>query len=387
MNHSSSPEGGTAGIDCSVLMPVLNEDQHIETSVAAMCAQEFDGELEFLIVDGGSTDRTLGLVQEMARRDPRIRVLANRRGSTPSGLNVGLGHARGRWVARMDAHTQYPPGYLKLGVQRLKQGGTRWVSGLALAEGSGPVSRAVGLALRGPLGRGGSRKWIAHHGPDEEFELDSGVFAGVWERETLLDVGGWDEHWPRNQDAEMAGRFLGAGEKLILVPAMGAAYAPRNTLLGLARQYHGYGRYRVMTAARHPHTMRRSQLLSPAVVTALVATALSPRPVRILARAGIGVYVGAVLVAGVQALGEAEQVTDAALVPGALVAMHLGYGTGALRQAARSGPPLAALAGVLGAKHLARRLAPGPQPVYAPSLQEALAASASESEQVTASPL
>jgi len=101
--HAPS-EGGD--IECSVLMPVLNEEHHIETSVAAMRRQRFDGELEFLIVDGGSTDRTMEIVADLARRDPRIRVLANPRRITASGLNVALGHARGRWVARMDAHTE-----------------------------------------------------------------------------------------------------------------------------------------------------------------------------------------------------------------------------------------------------------------------------------------
>ena len=50
-----------------------------------------------------------------------------------------------------------------------------------------------------------------------------GVFAGVWERETLLEYGGWDEGWARNQDSEMAGRFLARGERLICLPQMAAA--------------------------------------------------------------------------------------------------------------------------------------------------------------------
>lgn len=363
----------SGAIACSVLMPVLNEEGHIRTSVAAMQSQRLPGELEFLIVDGGSTDRTAQILAELSARDPRIRVLANPRRGTPSGLNVALGHARGRWVARMDAHTEYPADYVALGIQRLQPGDTRWVSGLAVARGTGPVSRAVGLALQGPLGRGGSRKWVAQRGPDQEYELDSGVFAGVWERQTLLDYGGWDERWLRNQDSEMAGRFLGRGEKLVLLPAMAAEYAPRNSLVGLARQYAGYGRYRVNTAARHPHTMRRSHFLSPGITVAVASALVAPRPIRRLARAGVGVYASSLLVAGVQAVRDAERLVDAALVPAALAAMHLGYGTGALMEAARSGPPLAAIAGALGFGRLAERLAPAPSPVYAPSLDEALA--------------
>ncbi len=158
-----------------------------------MQAQRFPGRPEFLLADGGSTDRTRELQTEIARDDPRIRILENPQVGTPSGLNVGLAHARGRWVARMDAHTEYSDDYLAQGVNRLLRGDTRWVSGPPVATGNGPVSRAVSLALRTPLERGASRKWATERdGDGSEYELDSGVFAGVRERETLLQYGGWD---------------------------------------------------------------------------------------------------------------------------------------------------------------------------------------------------
>jgi succinoglycan biosynthesis protein ExoA len=169
-------------IDCSVLMPVLNEERYIVRAVAAMRKQRFTGELEFLVVDGGSSDRTRTILAALAREDPRIRVLHNPRRTTPSGLNVGLAHARGRWVARMDAHTEYPEDYLEHGVLRLIRGGTRWVSGPPIAKGDGRVSRAVSAALRTRLGRGGSRKWASERSLEAlEYDLDAGVFGGVWE--------------------------------------------------------------------------------------------------------------------------------------------------------------------------------------------------------------
>ncbi len=148
---------------------------------------------------------------------------------------------------------------------------------------------------------------------------------------------------------------------------MAAEYAPRNSLVGLARQYAGYGKYRVNTAARHPHTMRRSHFLSPGI-TAAVASAVAWR------HAPSGVWRGpesasmpsSLLVAGVQAVRDAEQLVDAALVPAALAAMHLGYGTGAWMEAARSGPPLAAIAGALGFGRLARAAGSGAEPRLRP---------------------
>lgn len=371
-------------IDCSVLVPVLNEERYIRASVSAMLEQRFSGRLEFVLVDGGSTDRTRSILEELARQDPRVRVFENPRGDTPSGLNVALRHARGRWVARMDAHTAYPPDYVALGIERLQQGGTTWVSGPQVPRGEGPVSRAVELALRTPLGRGGSKKWgpptpgpptpAANTHTSGEYELDSGVFAGVWERATVLRHGGWDEGWLRNQDSEMAGRFLGAGERLVCLPQMAAQYTPRDSISSLWRQYWQYGDYREKTALRHPHTMRRSHLMPPALVATVLAAVAAPRPARRVARLAVGAYALALTAAGVRAAGQAETPADALRVPVVLAVMHLAHGAGSLKGAIRRGPPLAAIALALGREDLAARLRQPVERVYAPSLDGSVGA-------------
>jgi succinoglycan biosynthesis protein ExoA len=356
-------------VDGSVLVPVFNEERYIERSVAAMRRQRFSGQLEFLFADGGSTDRTREILDALAQKDPRIRVFENPNRSVSSGLNVALRHARGRWIIRMDAHTEYPDDYVALGVRRLEQGGTRWVSGPQVPTGTGSVSRAVALALASRLGRGGSRKWGDQRvGGDDEWELDAGVFDGVWERTTLLEYGGWDERWPRNSDSEMAGRFFERGERLVCLSAMAAEYVPRDSLAGLWRQYLAYGEYRTKTAARHPRTMRASHLLAPAIVLDAGLAIGGPRFIRRAAWAGIGIYVGAVSCAGIWSIPRAEPTSDARLVPEVLIIMHFGHGLGMLVGAVRHAPPLAALASVAGLDRLAESIAPKPEPVFAPSL-------------------
>jgi GT2 family glycosyltransferase len=356
-------------VDCSILVPVYNEERYIERSWAAMRRQRFTGRLEFLFVDGPSSDRTREILERLAGEDDRIRVLDTHQRAVSSGLNVALANARGTWVARMDAHTAYPDDYISLGVARLGRGGTRWVSGPQLPQGHGPVSRAVALALASPIGRGGSRKWGVRGERDEpEFELDSGVFCGVWERATLLEYGGWDERWPRNEDSELAARFLERGERLICVPAMAAEYVPRDSLTGLWRQYRSYGQYRARTSRQHPDAMRPSHLLAPAIVVTAAATIAAPSPWRQLARLGFGAYAGALAVAGARSLPRAASAGDAALVPAVLATMHFAHGVGTIDGGRMYGAPLAALARMAGQGHLAARLAPSPEPVYAPSL-------------------
>jgi len=363
-----APQGRGDRVDISVLVPVFNEERHIRETVAAMQAQRFDGTIELLYADGRSEDRTREILLELAERDPRIRVLDNPRRGTASALNVCLREARGEFVARMDAHTYYGDRYLAAGVQRLGRGDTDWVSGPAVPKPTGLVSRAVALALASWLGRGGSRKWDEDAESAGERELDTGVFGGVWRRSTVIDIGGWDERWPINQDSEMASRFLARDARLVCLPDMVGHYVPRNSLRKLARQYFRYGFYRARTFRRHPQSMRRSHLIAPALAASSVGAVAGPRSIRLATRACIGAYLLAVLATGVSTATRARQPAEGAMLVAVLPTMHLGWGFGTLVGMARFGLPVAALANALGLAG-AGEPSRAAEPVYAPSLQ------------------
>ena len=72
--------------DCAILVPVLNEERSIEQVVSAMQRQRFDGQLEFIFADGGSTDRTREILEALARSEHGLGVneLARQIGVNPS---------------------------------------------------------------------------------------------------------------------------------------------------------------------------------------------------------------------------------------------------------------------------------------------------------------
>jgi glycosyltransferase involved in cell wall biosynthesis len=321
-----------------VLVPVLDEAAMIRDTVEAMQAQTFDGPLEFIFLDGGSRDATRAILEELAAADPRIRVLDNPARRVPQALNVGLRAATGEYIARMDAHTSYPPNYIAAGMRRLQGGDVVWVSGPQLAVGSGRWSRRVAMALQSRLGVGGASFRLT---TDREIEVDTG-FTGIWRRDTLEAQGGWDEGWPVNQDAELAARIRAAGGRIVCLPEMAASYVPREDLGALARQYWSYGMYRAKTSRHHPESMRRSQVLPPALVVALAGAVLGPRRLAPALRVLAGCYVLAV---GVESARQAKpgRRVDAALLPAVFATMHLAWGAGFIEGSRRFGPPLAAL--------------------------------------------
>jgi succinoglycan biosynthesis protein ExoA len=340
----------TPAVDVSVIVAVRNEEAFIRETVSAIRDQDFAGELEFLFVDGRSDDATRPILEELAADDPRIRILDNPARQLASALNIGLRNARGEFVAQMDAHTYYPRNYVADGVKRLERGDVDWVTGPPIPHGVGPWSRRVALALDSWLGTGASNKWASRleaTGPDSngggEIELDTSVFAGVWRRDKLEALDGWDEGWPVNHDSELAARLLSRGGRIVCLPALGARYIPRNSLKGLAVQYGRYGFYRAKTSRRHPRSLRRSHLLAPAVVLTAAAALLAPQPLRSIARAGIAAYGFAVLSASAQ-VAPRGSAGDAVGLPLVFATMHLAWGVGFLAGCVRNGPPLRAIA-------------------------------------------
>jgi len=88
----------------SVLIPAFNEEGVIVDTVRSALASDYP-ELEVIVVDDGSIDRTAELVRENFGRDPRVRLVLQSNHGKPSALNNGLGEATGEIVVSIDADT------------------------------------------------------------------------------------------------------------------------------------------------------------------------------------------------------------------------------------------------------------------------------------------
>jgi len=74
----------------------------LSRAIHSVIEQTFPG-WELIIIDDGSTDRSLNILREYAGIDPRIRIVVQPNQGVPAALNAGLAIAQGRYVARMDA--------------------------------------------------------------------------------------------------------------------------------------------------------------------------------------------------------------------------------------------------------------------------------------------
>jgi len=86
----------------SVLMPVYNADRYLVQAVESILTQTFT-DFEFIILDDGSTDTSLKILQTYAAKDDRIRLISRENRGLVASLNEMIDLAKGKYLARMDA--------------------------------------------------------------------------------------------------------------------------------------------------------------------------------------------------------------------------------------------------------------------------------------------
>jgi glycosyltransferase involved in cell wall biosynthesis len=101
-------------------MSCYNACNWLEESIDSVLQQTFC-DFEFVIVDDGSTDDSLAILQRYAERDKRIVILRKKNTGLADSLNVGLRGARGEWVARMDADDVCEPHRLELQLAHVRE--------------------------------------------------------------------------------------------------------------------------------------------------------------------------------------------------------------------------------------------------------------------------
>lgn len=251
----------------SVILPILNEELYLRDAVLSILSQDYRGDFEVVLAVGPSKDRTQEIADQLHSEDKRVIVVANPSGRTAAGLNAALNASLGSIVVRVDGHAQIPQNYISLAVEILDATGAVNVGGLMAAEGVTTFEKSVAGAMRSPLGVGASR----FHTGGEAGEVDT-VYLGVFKKEALQAIGGFDERFTRAQDWELNFRLRSNGGKVYFDPRLHVTYRPRSTIAALAKQYFEYGRWRRVVSRRHKGTINYRYLAPPVALAGFLAS-------------------------------------------------------------------------------------------------------------------
>ena len=329
----------------SVVVPVLNEEQHLAAAVGKVLDQDYPGELEVILSVGPSTDRTAEIAAELAVADRRVRVVDNPAARTPHALNLGIAAARYGIVVRVDGHGELADGYIRRAVELLAETGAANVGGVMDARGTTPFEEAVAAAYTTRLGLGGAAFHLAGS-PAGEAET---VFLGAFRKEAVLAVGGFDESMHRAQDWELNYRLRRSGRRIWFSPDLRVTYHPRSTLRELVAQMYGTGKWRREVVRRHRETVNLRYLAPPLAVLGLtggtVLGLLGAATGNRLLQAGFLAPAGylAVVLGGSVTAPDGTSLGARLRLPLVLAATHLSWGVGFLvglrrRDRSRSAP-------------------------------------------------
>ena len=237
---------------------MYNEEEFIGKCLDSLAATTFPRDhFEVLVIDGGSSDRSCEIVQGRAGRFVSLQLLDNPKRLSGAAMNIGIRTARGEYVVRMDAHSEYPPDYVKTCIEELQRTGAANVGGCCVTRPGAETFLARAFALFGqhPFGVGSSR-----------FRLGSGgayvdtVPFGAFRRELFAQMEGFREDLMRREDYEFNSRIRAAGGKIYLSDKTQSCYysVPTFGKFRLQSWRGGYWNGRCWLTNRHSFAWRHS---------------------------------------------------------------------------------------------------------------------------------
>jgi glycosyltransferase involved in cell wall biosynthesis len=316
----------------SIIVPMLNEAEHVEHLVADVAAQDYPDRIELLVADGGSDDGSVELLERAAvEHGVSLTLIENPARWVSPGLNACIARSSGEVIMRMDCHAHYPRDYVSRCVAALQETGAWNVGGTLRAVGRTRTERAVACAMETPFGGIG---WTRHGGRRERVEVDTVTF-GAFPRFVFERVGIFDERLLRNQDNDLNIRIRCAGGSVILDPAISVEYVPRGSYRRLLRQYYEYGLWKGRVSAKHGRVLN-VRSVAPLAFVASVATLACLAPASLNARRLLASELGTygLSCAAFAMLGVARRREDPGLIPrvaAAFPVFHVAHGLGMLR--------------------------------------------------------
>jgi succinoglycan biosynthesis protein ExoA len=328
-NQQSSGTRDPAVKRISVVIPMFNEERNIEAVVDDIAKQDFQGAVEVVVADGGSTDRSRELLVAAAERaGVQLTLIDNFDRLVAHGLNACIRRATGDLIVRVDCRSRYPHDYVRRLAEAAEQTDAWNVGAVLEPVGRTATERAVACAMDSPFGGIG---WTRHARAGERVEVDT-VYMGAYRPIAFERAGLFDPSVVDNHDEDFNLRVRKAGGRIVLDPTLRVRYTPAGSFRGVFDRYFAYGFYKPPVMRKHRQVLSARSLVPAAFLGSLAALLLASVPLRgarrILA-AEVGVYATAAVAFG--AAGVARRRESWRLLPRVVAVFptfHLAYGAG-----------------------------------------------------------
>ncbi|MDP6010437.1 MAG: glycosyltransferase [Candidatus Poseidoniaceae archaeon] len=242
------------------VIPTFNEEKWISRCLDSLLEQTYPKASHRIhIIDGGSTDSTLDVIRQRLEKgvENEVSILENPHRFVPQARNISLESMKDdvELVFEVNAHGWVPEDHLEKRVADMldiEVGLGKKVGGVGCKvlpsedEEQGIFATWVESTLSCPLGSGGGQ--FARFRGRHPHKVPAFV---IHRREALLDVDGWDENYPTNQDSDISMRLIKNGWGLWRSDASPFHMVKRRSLPDFVRMCRRYGFWRTKTLKRH----------------------------------------------------------------------------------------------------------------------------------------
>ena len=140
----------------SVICPVLNGSKYIDKNIIKFFLKSDINDKELIIIDGGSVDGTKSIVLNYIKKNSNIHLINNPHKYVPHALNIGIRYSKGKYIARLDVHTEYPENYLEICLDLMKSTKADNIGGTLISLGASKKGKAISYCMSSIFGVGNS---------------------------------------------------------------------------------------------------------------------------------------------------------------------------------------------------------------------------------------
>lgn len=230
----------------SVIIPIYNEEKYIAKCLESILEQDYPkNDLEVILVDGMSNDKTREIVASYTEKYFFIRLIDNPNRIAPWAMNLGIKEAKGDVIMRLDAHAIYETNYFSSLVYGLAKYEADNIGAVCKTDVLSKTSKTLAIreVLSNKFGVGNS---VFRTGIQGDQEVETVPF-GCWKREVFEKYGYYDVRLVRNQDIELNKRIIHGGGKIVIIPDTYSTYLARETYSKLAKNNFGNGKWNILT--------------------------------------------------------------------------------------------------------------------------------------------
>jgi len=308
----------------SVVIPCYNESGYIKQCVESVLNGSHK-DIEVLVVDGGSLDGSVAIVQSISESDGRVKLLHNPRKITPLSLNIGIQNASGDFICILGAHAEPASDWIEKSIVCLNNHPEAIVSGgLLETVNENFWGRAISLAMSSRFGVGGVNFRVG----GKEGPVDTVPF-GCYRINAFKKYGLFDESLATNQDDDFNLRLVKNREIVYFDPSISCRYYSRSSPQKLLNQYWRYGFYKFAVLFRNKKVGGIRQLIPGlsvgTFILCLLVSPFWPFMIDFLKLLSI-VYIFLALVFTIVSFGKDKKAS--LLFPIVCFAIHVVYGSG-----------------------------------------------------------